>query len=425
MIFPTKFRVVLWPLCAALAACGSTEHSGRGPAGSGGSGAGSAAGEGGRPTHATGGSAASSGAGRSAASGGTGGDAGTSGSTAGGAASGHAGQGTGGQAATAGAAGTRNTGGAGTAGQAGENAAGGNPDEGIPGSGAFTKFTIRDLFAIVPTDDGYCTSGSPDENVWSFERASRTLTWDYCKAPKEYDSKVGTHEQGSRVLTDAEVQAVMNTLAFVVPDEPSGCRSDATTPELELEVDGTTTSYFEDYCPSGATDKNYIKGLGPLEFWVEWLSGGELPAMPQKLELYTGEVPAPQDHDCFSPPLPLDYELDLATGLLTWSWCELDPATNDRREPWPSDSRTLESAELDAVRRTYAALEVGVSGPCESIPKPDAMVLSFQHLANITIDDDRVVVDQADSCYGGSERQGGWAIGVPELTLLAVGGQTP
>lgn len=402
------FVVLVWPLCGALAACGSDDvtdtDSDSGSSGTS-SGSGGSAGHGGNPA-----------GGRTSGTGGAVGGSDSGVPSSGGAISGN---GVGASSGDAGAApGGSDAGGRGgvgaTVGQAGEGGTGDDVGDGLPGTSSFTRLTLR-RFESSPTATGDCRDDFVSE--WSFEPASRTLAWDYC------DLSHAAEEKGSDTLSEAEAQAVLNALSLVKPYQHTlGCLADSGFAELELDVDGSATTYQTYYgCGPEPSDPSTIIGWpSALMSWLEWRSSSEIPAMPRTLRLFTGESPPATGSDCTDPPYPLEYELDLMTGEVTWSWCAIDPETGDHADPRPSDSRVLDAEVLESVRNAYAGLELGVSGPCDSLVIPPRAADGSVRAPRITTDEDVVLVDEGVSCADGGYDVGGWAIGVAALTHLVV-----
>jgi hypothetical protein len=351
--------------------------------------------------------------GRSARGGSTASGAGVS---HGGAAPGAAGLGAAGQALAAGQAGAETSGGqGGTSGQAGDPDPG-VPVEGIPGIGAFSSFTLRFLSGDL-NGNGYC-SGKPaaDENVLTYERATHTLSYDFCRVSDL--TTPATPFNGSMTLTGPEVQALLIALSYIEPVERTGCLSDSTVIDFEVDVDGTKTTYEDDVCPSDPNER-LVGGTGALMRWLMWLPSHALPAKPAKFKLSTGEAVPAKPNACVTTPSPQDYELDLATGKVTWSWCAIDPGTEEHLDPWPSASATLDSTKLAAVLQAYAGLTLGVSTACASLPKPASVDMQGGRPASLIVDDTVDLADETAACYG-YVNANGWTIGVAALTHLVL-----
>jgi hypothetical protein len=288
----------------------------------------------------------------------------------------------------------------------------------LPGAANFTRLTLR-RFESAPTWTGDCRDEFVSE--WSLDRAARTLAWNFCRL-----SDV-TVQTGSDTLSDAEIQAVLNAVSLVKRTEPRpSCTADARGIEIELEVEGMSVIYEnDDGCEPRPRDPDaVIYYPGPLFEWIEWRSGGEIPRMPRRLRLFTGESPPATERDCSDPPYPIEYDLDLETAEVSFSWCEEDPETGDFIDPPPSSTRVLDAGAIMAVRDAYAGLELGASAACDSLmaiePESDGSV----RVPRITVDDEVVLLDEAISCSARGYTSGGLAIGVAALTHLVADGLT-
>ncbi|HEU5074352.1 MAG TPA: hypothetical protein VFU02_09270 [Polyangiaceae bacterium] len=334
--------------------------------------------------------------------------------------SGTADVGAGGQSAGAGGsdAGGAANGGATLGGATGS--AGSAPVSGLPGTSTFTRLTIRSVGSYVDQATGACESVAPGfedgatPSVWSFDRGSRMFTWEYCKGYP------GMFERSGRALSDVEAQGILNALNFVSLSSESGCIADAGGSELELEVDGTTTIYRPDWgwCGSGPNDQNYVSGLSPLWSWLEWLTDPVvIPDAPETLELSTGEVPDGPfpNPECSENPHPVVYELDVATGTLSWRGSSA-PEGGGTITFCPTEMRMLEAHELDSVLRAYLMLGFGVSAPCANLEPPESLNEPNGQVAWVTIDVLLELTDEVASCYSGA--RGPYAIGVAELSQL-------
>lgn len=368
----------------------------------------------GSPMNASGGSSAqggSSGARAGSSNGGTG-------SSNGGTTLGASGRSDGGQGALSGSAGAEAASGqGGTAGLAGTPDPG-VPVEGIPGIGAFTSFTLH-FFSGSPEGGGYCASeNAADENVLTYDRATRALSYDFCQGNGRTVAAVRL--KGNMTLTAPEVQALLIALSYVTPVERTGCLSDASVIDFAVDVNGATTTYEDDVCPS-SPDEKLVGGTGSLLRWLLWLPSHTLPAKPAKFKLSTGEAVPAKPNACVTTPSPQDYELDLATGKVTWSFCAVDPSTDEHLDPWPSDSATLDATKLGAVLQAYAGLTLGVSAPCASLPQPSSVDAQYSRPASLIVDDTVDLADEVAACRGyGYANADGWTIGVAALTHLIV-----
>jgi hypothetical protein len=433
-----KSALLMWPVFGALAACGV--HQGLGTA-AGDSGAGGEAqssggdadeGTAGSPTHSTGGRDNAVGS----ATGGT--DSGRAGQAAGGRPDGADGQpdgaggqpdgaggrpdGTGGRPdGTGGATGGTDivdtAGGGATGGQAGQGAGGNAPSESLPGASSFTKLTVREssgggrMYPATPEDEcdfyGY-------EQVWIVDSGSRTLSWDRCRYYPPY--KV---DRGSGTLSDAEFQAVLNTLSVVAPSNRRSCGNDAPIVTLELEVDGSSTLYTDDfYSCDDDPNKNYVQSLFHLVSWLQDLSWSlEVPATPDTLDVYTDDPldeDPPSASECTAHYVP-HFQLDLSTGDFSWDYCTT-PAESGAFT-LVTGSRVLEAAELASVLTAYGSLELGASGPCESLIIPTS-----EYIESVRIENDNsylYLIDEGFSCN--AESSYGYAIGVPALVRVIEG----
>src|SRR6187431_2506428 len=253
MTRPSKFTLLLWLLAAALGACGSTEGSEKagGKSGAGGTGQGPAAG--------------GSSAGDASAGGPSAGDASAGGPSAGGPSAG-------GPSAGGLSAGGPSAGGA-TLGAAGQGTAGAAASFGLPGASAFTRFTLHSFGHILTGPNGECQvpdpadNTSPYDSTWSFDRASRTLTWDACNESSK------TVQHGNLALSDSEVQALLNLVSSLTPTQQKTgdpCRADGSYAEMDLEVGATTTRYraSSGWCGAPPSEKNAVDGLIALWSWV-------------------------------------------------------------------------------------------------------------------------------------------------------------
>ncbi|HOU89465.1 MAG TPA: hypothetical protein PLU22_00405 [Polyangiaceae bacterium] len=252
--------------------------------------------------------------------------------------------------------------------------------------------------------DGY-------ESVWSVDRGARTLTWDYCGW-----SSPALIERGSRTLSDAELQGVVNTLSIVAPSPLNECGADKERITLELEVDGPSTSCLDDfYSCLDEPNARFVQRLDPLVNWVRWCSSDRaLPATPAALFGSTGdtlEPDPPSGSTCWEYYAPL-YELDVATRKLDWGYC----TTTAESGAYTAvvGSRVLDEAELEAVLDAYADLALGASGPCDSLSVPTS-----SYVASVRIDDDLYLIDEGASCSAAGFDA--FAIGVRALSGVIEG----
>jgi hypothetical protein len=376
------YMLPMWPLVCVLAACSTAQQLGSAASDSGAGGeVQGSAGEG-----DTGGSSPQSTGGRGP---GTGGAAGSGDSAQGG-------QGTGGAA------------GSGDGGQAGKGAAGSAARELLPGASSFTKLTVRSSGGMPmgsdPADE--CHDGYQD--AWSVDRASQTLSWDFCGWPSPR-----VVERGRRTLSDAEFRAVVNTLSIVAPSTRDACGADKPNVTLELEVDGSSTVYTDDFyqgCDAEPEGKRYVQGLDALSGWLSWLSSGlEIPAAPETLSVSGDPLSQdpPVDSECWSH-YQRRYELDVSTGDLSWDYCSTPAETGAFMVV--TGNRVLDEAERESALRAYGHLEVGASGPCDSLSVP---ANDFGYVASVWIGEAVYLVDEGASCS--DDTSGAYAIGVAAL----------
>ncbi len=303
--------------------------------------------------------------------------------------------------AEGGAAGSSESGGEGGLAQSGGG--GGSHDEGLPGAESFTRLHIRLDLTPHTGPPGPCA-----ESSWSFDRESQELSWDFCV------DDASQPEQGKRVLSDSEVHALLNVLSLVELVEEPHCVSDGSHAELELEVAGTTTLYQTNLICDPVGDGPLAASLHRVAETARWLRHPELPAQPEALYLSTGVVEPSADPD-HCAPTPEEYLLDLATGVVTWSWCQYDPMTGERT--FPSDTYQLDATQLESVRVAYAELEPGVSDSCNHLEEPESLADNDGRVAWIRVDGGEPLLDEVGSCYGG-DRGLGFAIGISALAGL-------
>ncbi|MBN1605638.1 MAG: hypothetical protein JW940_03355 [Polyangiaceae bacterium] len=435
-----RIALLVWPVCGALTACSTDQRLGTaaGDAGAGGEARGSGGhtdeGTAGSPSDATGGRSHNTGGvggGRTTgqAGQGTGGRVDGTGGADGGTDAAQAGQATGGRTEgtggrTEGTGGrTEGTGGAtggrgATGGQAGQGTGGGAPSEGLPGASSFSKLTVRESDAMAmtypPTSEDECALSGSDayEHVWVVDRSSRTLSWDRCRYYPPY--KV---DRGSGTLSDAEFQGVLNALSVVVPSTRYRCGFDGPLMKLELEVDGSSILYTDDFYKCDNDPTNYVQELYHLVSWLGTLSGAlEMPATPV-LDVYTDdpldEVP-PSASECTAHYVP-HFQLDLSTGDFSWDYCTTPAESGDFT--LVTGSRVLEAAELASVLRAYGELELGASGPCASLSIPTS---EYAEEVRVAYDDSYLyLVDEGFSCDPESGQ--GYAIGIAELVRVVEG----
>jgi hypothetical protein len=427
----SKFPWLAWAVCGVLGACGGDQKLSAAAGESGasgeprGTGGDADVGVAGTPTqtHATGGRSDRAGGaaggidvsqagqgtgGRVEPSGGaSGGDTGGRGIGGRGAMGGRGGQGTGGAGGST--AGGRSA----TAGEAGQSTDGGAPSSGLPGSNSFSKLTVRAVNPMgmyLPTSpEDECSMA--DESVRSVDRSSRTLNWEYCRSGPPTQI-----ERGSRTLSEAELQAVHNTLSLVVPYTGTSCGADGPVLTLEFEVDGSSTSYTDDTFTCYADPStNRIRQAFPLYDWLGVLTPAlAIPATPGTLSVNTG-VPLtqtpPEQSECWDRFVP-QFEVDVATGRLSWDYCATPAEAGDFTVV--TGSRVLGDTELASVLRAYDNLEIGASSPCDALSPP-----ASYRAAWVQIDDGPHLIDESGSCS--DEAEGAYAIGVPELVGVVEG----
>lgn len=400
-----------WSLSVTLLACGASQGAATGSSGANSGSGGDSSGEtgtGGRDTAgaSSGEATATDGTGGMGGMGAaTGGPAGLGGASSGGASSG---------------AGDSSSGGS-AAGDAVGGASGGGGSTGgdLPGIDSVSRVTIRSKSANLDANTGECYAAAPgfeDDaawSSWSFERATNTFGWEYCKGYP------GMWESSSRVLSDAEAQGILNALTLIAPSEGGRCFSDDSQAELELEVDGVKTLYRPDtgWCGSEPDGVNYVRGMHSLWAWFETLADPfVLPAAPAQLTLYTGEIPSGPfpNAECSKNPLPVEYELDVQARMLSWRGMSSESDSGGTITYCPTETRLLESAELDTVLAAYEMLALGAR-PCDALERPPSLddprgQIPWMEVANETL------VDETDSCYGGSSRP--YTIGVAALARV-------
>jgi hypothetical protein len=390
MRWASRCALLVWPVGGALIACSTYQQLGKedggnvgyaSGAGGEGQGSGGDGAPGGTGTHATGGHDGSTG-GRNSGTGGTAGSP-DSGET-GGSMLGHAGQATAGQGPV--------------------------EPQGLPGASSFTKLIIRSSGGMPPPPgdpEPQCDVG--DDDGLTLHRASKTLNWAECQVAE------GSSEPVVRILgrdlTDAEFQAALNTLSLVAPSTREMCGADKPVVTLELEVDGSSILYTDDFykCNNDPGSTRYVENIDPLHGWLGALVNGlAVPSHPAALSVYTDTVldqDPPTGSECASHYQP-QYELDLMTGELSWEYCTT-----------PADSgafmlitgrRVLENAELETVLRAYSSLQLGVSGPCRSLEMPTSY-----YVTSVRVDDEVYLVDEAASCS--ADISGDYAVGVRGL----------
>jgi hypothetical protein len=367
-----RLTLLVCPLLSALTACGEGQ----------GSGSANGSGTGGVP-----------GSGGSAANEPNGGEGGSIAGT-----TGEAGADAGGTAETIGAAGT-----------------GGGTQGGFPGIDAFTRVTLRSQGSYLDEATGECgsTQGYEEDaiwSIWSFDRASKMFTWEYCKGYP------GTFERSGRTLSDAEAQAIVNTVSLMTLGVEGDCIVTGGGGEIHIEVDGATTVYRPDWgwC-GGENDETYVDGSNSLWFWLESLTDPPvIPDTPETLELYTGEIPDGPfpNAECSENPRPVEYLLDVATRTLTWRGSS-SPPNGGGIQFCPAEMRVLEQQELDSVLAAYGALERGVSAPCSALARPSALDRPGGQIPWIQLGLDEFI-DESASCHSETSRE--FTIGVSELT---------
>lgn len=153
----------------------------------------------------------------------------------------------------------------------GQGTAGNAPVEVLPGSTSFTQFTLFTFAAELTGSNGECKAHPANDpsyaSTWSFDRASRTLTWLDCNV------NLNMLERGSIALPDSEVQTILNLLSSVTPTqkEQGDCRTDRAYVEMDLVVGEMTTRYRDSSAWCGATVSalSIVDGLFELWFRVQ------------------------------------------------------------------------------------------------------------------------------------------------------------
>ncbi|HEY0465938.1 MAG TPA: hypothetical protein VGC79_17110 [Polyangiaceae bacterium] len=157
-----------------------------------------------------------------------------------------------------------------TPGGGGLGSAGDAPAEGIPGASSFTRFDLYSLTDTVTGSNGECRTIFPEGNdplypsVWSFNRASRLLSWDFC------DTSSHTMARGTDTLSDVDYQAVMSLVAAMQPKPSSMCLGDASHYEFTLDHGGTTSRYTESlgFCGPVPSNETLVEGVYALVNWL-------------------------------------------------------------------------------------------------------------------------------------------------------------
>ncbi|MBN2195179.1 MAG: hypothetical protein JW751_20345 [Polyangiaceae bacterium] len=441
--------LALGALCVGLSACtnGSSDDGnadatgGRGATGGGAPG-GSSVGDGGSVTGGTasgasgaggggplGGSSASGGADPGGGSSATGGEpTGAAGLVSGG--GGHdatggedatGGDAAGGSGATGGgvvgaAGGVGGDGGGATGGSSGGRGGEGGNDLGFDGvvPPSFTRLTLRSSGGMPDMSVGECDY-TYDDTV-SFERRTRTVTWDRCYR--------GTIVSGSRVVTELEARGILNVASLITLSPADGCGYDAPEVSLDVEAAGATTRYYDDFyaCYDPDGDRVFVRDIDPLVQWLFGIASTTAPAIPA----FEGEIqaraapilePSPDPGSSCVEGSRDEFTLDLATRMLSWDYC----AAPDGSSVYASviGSRELTEGELAALEASWNALEVGASRSC-----PDHPALTYVRWPEVEISSATGlrICDEATSCLPDSVG-GLYAVGFlafyEQLTALA------
>ena len=203
------------------------------------------------------------------------------------------------------------------------------------------------------------------DNTVSFERETRTVTWDGCRG--------GTIVTGSRVVTELELQGVLNTASLITLSSSDSCGYDAPEVSLDVEAAGSTIRYWDDFyaCYDPDGDRIFVHDIDPLISWLGRITGSPaIPAFEGELRAWAAPMlePSPDPASTCTEGGWDSFTLDIATRMLSWDYC----GAPDGSSVYESviGSRELTQGELTALQDSWEALEVGVSRPCSDFPAP-------------------------------------------------------